>query len=118
MEKRMQQTDNDDREITLNNDERMTVGEFITIRKDEGLKIDPATAEVDWNYALVFDPYGVYPMPPEDSECNQVGRAYFARRPGSDVWVEFGDLPKTGTGKIQKFVLREREWAGYDKRVH
>ena len=26
--------------------------------------------------------------------------------------VEFGDLPKTSTGKIQKFVLREREWAG------
>ena len=24
--------------------------------------------------------------------------------------VEFGDLPKTSTGKIQKFVLREREW--------
>jgi len=28
------------------------------------------------------------------------------------------ELPKTATGKIQKFVLREREWAGYDKRVH
>jgi fatty-acyl-CoA synthase len=27
-------------------------------------------------------------------------------------------LPKTSTGKIQKFVLREREWAGYDKRIH
>jgi fatty-acyl-CoA synthase len=32
--------------------------------------------------------------------------------------VEFGDLPKTSTGKVQKYVLREREWAGYDKRVH
>ncbi|GBD18911.1 Long-chain-fatty-acid--CoA ligase [bacterium HR27] len=27
-------------------------------------------------------------------------------------------LPKTSTGKIQKFVLREREWAGYEKRIH
>jgi acyl-coenzyme A synthetase/AMP-(fatty) acid ligase len=27
-------------------------------------------------------------------------------------------LPKTSTGKVQKYVLREREWAGYDKRVH
>jgi fatty-acyl-CoA synthase len=27
-------------------------------------------------------------------------------------------LPKTSTGKIQKFVLREREWVGYDKRIH
>lgn len=33
------------------------------------------------------------------------------------VAVEFGDLPKTSTGKIQKFVLREKEWAGKDKRI-
>jgi len=32
--------------------------------------------------------------------------------------VEFGELPKTSTGKIQKFVLREREWAGQEKRIH
>ena len=32
--------------------------------------------------------------------------------------VEFGELPKTSTGKVQKFVLREREWAGHDKRIH
>jgi fatty-acyl-CoA synthase len=30
----------------------------------------------------------------------------------------FGDLPKTSTGKIQKFVLRDREWAGRTKRVN
>jgi len=27
-------------------------------------------------------------------------------------------LPKTSTGKIQKFVLREKEWAGHEKRIH
>jgi fatty-acyl-CoA synthase len=32
--------------------------------------------------------------------------------------VEFGELPKTSTGKIQKFLLREREWAGMDRRIH
>ncbi len=32
--------------------------------------------------------------------------------------VEFGDLPKTSTGKVQKFVLRDREWAGQGKRVN
>jgi fatty-acyl-CoA synthase len=32
--------------------------------------------------------------------------------------VEFGPLPKTSTGKIKKFELREKEWAGYDKRVN
>jgi fatty-acyl-CoA synthase len=32
--------------------------------------------------------------------------------------VAFGDLPKTATGKIQKYVLRELEWKGYDKRIN
>jgi acyl-CoA synthetase (AMP-forming)/AMP-acid ligase II len=31
--------------------------------------------------------------------------------------VEFGDLPKTSTGKIQKFRLREKEWAGRASRI-
>ena len=32
--------------------------------------------------------------------------------------IEFGDLPKTSTGKIQKFVLRNKEWAGQEKRIN
>jgi fatty-acyl-CoA synthase len=32
--------------------------------------------------------------------------------------VHFGELPKTSTGKIQKFVLREREWAGRSSRIN
>ncbi len=32
--------------------------------------------------------------------------------------VEFCELPKTSTGKIQKYVLREREWQGRAKRVN
>jgi fatty-acyl-CoA synthase len=32
--------------------------------------------------------------------------------------VEFGELPKTSTGKVQKYVLRENEWAGRDRRVN
>jgi acyl-CoA synthetase (AMP-forming)/AMP-acid ligase II len=31
--------------------------------------------------------------------------------------IELGPLPKTSTGKVQKFVLRDREWAGRDKRI-
>ena len=31
--------------------------------------------------------------------------------------VEFGSLPKTSTGKTQKFVLRQREWADQDTQV-
>jgi fatty-acyl-CoA synthase len=32
--------------------------------------------------------------------------------------VEFGDLPKTSTGKVQKYVLREKEWREREKRIH
>jgi fatty-acyl-CoA synthase len=32
--------------------------------------------------------------------------------------VEYGSLPRTATGKVQKFVLREREWAGRERRVN
>jgi fatty-acyl-CoA synthase len=32
--------------------------------------------------------------------------------------VEFGELPKTATGKVQKYRLREKEWAGFEKRSH
>jgi fatty-acyl-CoA synthase len=31
--------------------------------------------------------------------------------------IEFGPLPKTSTGKVQKFVLRESEWAGRDHKI-
>jgi fatty-acyl-CoA synthase len=31
------------------------------------------------------------------------------------VRFEFGPLPKTSTGKIQKFLLREAAWAGHDR---
>jgi fatty-acyl-CoA synthase len=32
--------------------------------------------------------------------------------------VEFCTLPKTSTGKVQKFVLREQEWAGRERRIN
>jgi fatty-acyl-CoA synthase len=32
--------------------------------------------------------------------------------------VEFGELPKTSTGKVQKYILREREWSGKGKRIN
>ena len=31
--------------------------------------------------------------------------------------VEFGELPKTATGKIQKYILRDREWQGRERRI-
>ena len=32
--------------------------------------------------------------------------------------VEFMELPKTSTGKVQKFQLREREWSNSDRRIN
>jgi len=32
--------------------------------------------------------------------------------------IAFGPLPKTSTGKVQKFVLREPEWAGRERRIN
>ena len=73
---------------------------WLAIRKEAGLKIDPETAEVEWTYAQTLDPYGVYPELPE--ELQQVGREYFARSPGSDVWVEFGDLARGNQKRLWK----------------
>jgi hypothetical protein len=45
-----------------------------------------------WKYVRVLDPYGIYDgLRPEEK---QVGRGYFARAPGSGLWVDFGDLPE------------------------
>jgi hypothetical protein len=77
----------------------LSIDQWLQIRKEAGLRIDPETAEIDWWYAPTLDPYTIHPELPE--ECRCVGREYFARSPGSDIWVWFGDLPE---------VVRERLW--------
>jgi fatty-acyl-CoA synthase len=54
---------------------------------------------------------------PTDDEILDHCRTKIARFKCPKI-VEFGELPKTSTGKVQKFVLREKEWAGQDKRIH
>jgi len=56
-----------------------------------GRQIDPESAEVTWCCERVLDPYGIYPDLPPEADC--AGRLYYARNPGSDIWIEFGDLP-------------------------
>jgi hypothetical protein len=63
---------------------------WLAIRKEAALKIDPETAEVFWEYGSICDPY--YLFEHGDDWDDNIGRNYFARSPGSDVWVEFGDL--------------------------
>jgi hypothetical protein len=67
---------------------KMTGEQWLAIRREAALQIDPETAEVMWKHANIADPYGVYP---DCQECT--GRVYFARPSGSDVWVCFDDLP-------------------------
>jgi fatty-acyl-CoA synthase len=73
-----------------------------------------------------------------DDRWGEVPKAFIALRPGAEATaeeivafareriarfkvpkaIEFGPLPKTSTGKIQKFKLREKEWVGQEKRIH
>jgi hypothetical protein len=82
--------------------EKAEIEQWLTLRKEEGLKIDPETAEVDWWYAQTLDPYGVYDEWELPEEFHQVGREYFARAPESDIWVRFGDLPKQTVKRLEQ----------------
>ncbi|MEJ2135378.1 MAG: AMP-binding protein, partial [Desulfofustis sp.] len=73
----------------------------------------------------------VIPVP--DNKWGEVPKAFVVPKPGREPkaediidftkshlarfkapkYVEFGELPKTATGKIQKFKLRDREWQGH-----
>src|SRR5262245_56268330 len=66
----------------------VTVAEFHEFMKAEGKKIDARSADVTWRYGSICDPYNTG----YEGEDN-IGRVYFARTLGSDVWVEFRDLP-------------------------
>lgn len=63
--------------------------DFLAVRKDAGSKIDPTTAEVYQSWGDYFDPYEIFG--PSSSTSYQ--KLYWARSPGSDVWVAFRDLP-------------------------
>jgi hypothetical protein len=81
-----------------------SVEEWLEVRKQAGLAIDPQAADVMWEYGDIGDPYGVDP----DSRADCVGRNYFARAVGSDVWVEFGDLPE---------ATREGLWKKHERNL-
>jgi hypothetical protein len=85
--------------ITDEKGNELTVEQWLAIRKEAGLRIDPETAEVMWVPAVWCDPYCVYPDAWE--VCPQVGREYFARSAGSDIWVWFGDLPTETRGRLR-----------------
>ncbi len=45
-------------------------------------------------------------------------RSQIAKYKAPDEVEMVEELPKTSTGKIQKYVLREKEWVGHDQRIH
>jgi hypothetical protein len=75
---------------------KRTRKQWLAVRKEAGLKIDPDTAEVSWEHGEVGDPYGLYDLTAEE-HC--IGRNYFARSPGS-VWVSFHDLPDAVSDRL------------------
>jgi hypothetical protein len=46
--------------------EEFDVQQWLTSRREAGLKIDPETAEVRWEYGQVMDPYGVNKVCPRN----------------------------------------------------
>jgi fatty-acyl-CoA synthase len=49
-------------------------------------------------------------------EIIKFGKEHLARYKVPSV-VEFGELPRTSTGKVQKFILRDKEWQGREKAI-
>jgi fatty-acyl-CoA synthase len=96
-----------------------------TIEVEQVIATHPAVLEV-----------AVVGMP--DARWGEVPAAFVAPVEGADVSVEeiiehvrariahfkapkhvrFGPLPKTSTGKIQKYLLREEVWAGRQRKIH
>jgi hypothetical protein len=92
-------------------DERMGYEEacaFELARIEAGPSIDPDTAEVMWRDEPESDPYGIYPRSPVPKRW--IRRHYYARRPGSDIWVAFTDLPvSTANALCSKHGIKRRE---------
>jgi fatty-acyl-CoA synthase len=73
-----------------------------------------------------------------DQKWGEVPKAFISLKPGSEVseaeiiafvkarishfkapkTVQFGTLPKTSTGKVQKYILRDGEWRGRIRRIN
>ena len=77
------------------------IKEFRDRRREAGRKIDPETAEVRGRCGNLFDPYEIDPLCPEEY-ADDYGWNHFARSPGSDIWVYFGDLPAATLDALRK----------------
>jgi hypothetical protein len=78
--------------------------EFLSIRREAGLKIDPATAEARGLYVQILDPYGIRDLSPEE-DCS--GNVLFARAPGGDIWVSQYELPSATLDALRIRIEQE-----------
>ncbi|WP_326755889.1 acyl--CoA ligase family protein [Streptomyces hirsutus] len=96
-----------------------------TVEVEQALMSHPAVLEVavvgvpdeKWGErpkAFVIPKAGRTPSP-EELIAHVRSKIAHYKAPREVVLVP--ELPKTSTGKIQKFVLRDGEWAGHDKRI-
>jgi hypothetical protein len=92
----------------------MSIGQYLAIRKEEGLKIDPATADICQSSVYIFDPYDIDPT--LDRKYAPFDRDLFVRGLGSDIWVHEEDLPKETWKAICEPTNDSDEWRG-DKRM-
>jgi hypothetical protein len=93
--------------------EKPEIAEWLAIREAEALRIDPQTAELHWQWGQILDPYGVQGVP-EGGDC--VGRIYFARNPGSKIWVSFYDLPQETNEALWNRIKADAGFASDDER--
>ncbi len=97
-----------------------------------------STVEIESTIYRHPDVLEVAVIPIPDQRWGEVPKAFVVAKPGTQPTadsiidfckerlarfkapktVEFGELPKTATGKIQKFKLREKEWQGRDRMVN
>jgi len=87
--------------MTVEQTMEQTVEQWLAIRKQAGLQIDPETAEVEWTYALTLDPYGVEPVPEEPVCRAGVLRPFSWKRRVGLVWRSARRHPRRLMGKAQ-----------------
>jgi hypothetical protein len=89
--------------------EKAEIKQWLAISKEAGLRIDPETAEVVSSRRQMLDPYGVCDEWELPEELHCVGREYFARSAGNNVWVHFDDLPEETQSRL--WTRRSRKLA-------
>jgi hypothetical protein len=97
---------------------------YIKRVQEEALKIDPATAEIDrWRVPAALNSYGFYPEPLDENQSFKDQTAgpfekqidistrltWFARSPGSDLWIEFDNLPEAVRSALEAQINAGRK---------